>query len=138
MHCTCSFVATLTKCLTSLHCPSALFACSHAHVPAQLDHFMNYISIKKQTNTHTHTKARTEASNAFPLVFSLYPALSQGSWTQTVLQRIALPPSRRQQAPVEGQQLGQGSAEKFPKAVLSAKIAFNCPTILWSQCYNMV
>lgn len=42
----------------------------------------------------------------------------------------ALPPSRRQRTAVEGQQLGQGSTEKLPKAVLSAKIPFSCPTCL--------
>lgn len=62
--------------------------------------------------------------------FSFCPGLYQGSETQSVPQTIAAPPSRRQQTAAEGQQLGQGSAEKLPKAVLSAKITFNCPSNL--------
>lgn len=83
------------------------------------------ICAEKQTN-----KQKTRTKAFFSWCFSFCPGLYQGSEAQSVPQTIALPPSRREQTAAEGQQLGQGSAEELLKAVLSAKIIFNCPQSL--------
>lgn len=119
--------------LPFLHCPAALYAaptliqmCQHNCL---WDHFMDQIRqicVEKQTN-----KQKTRTKAFFSWCFSFCPGLYQGSEAQSVPQTIALPPSRRQQTAAEGQQLVQDGAEELPKAVLSAKIIFNCPKILF-------